>query len=108
MATDAEITLLRRMIAEDTEEVYTNVELGTRLDAAADPKHTRISWEIWTEKAARYTSLVDVSEGGSSRSMGQLQQKAIEMVKLFKGQLDAAEPPPEPLTGVTRLHKLRR
>ena len=108
MATDTEIALLRRVIAEETEETYTNAELGIRLDGAVAPKQTRIAWEIWTEKAARYTALVSVSEGGSSRDMSMLQYKALQMVKLLKDQLDEATPPADPITGSTRLHKLRR
>ncbi len=39
---------------------------------------------IWREKAAYYAKMVNVSEGGSSRSMAQLQQQALEMIKIYR------------------------
>lgn len=105
MATDAEIAALRLLIAEDTEDRYTDDQLGLRLDEA--DSEDRVAYKIWTEKAAYYTGLVDMSEGGSSRSNGQLMDKALKMVALFKGRLDEAVAEPTVITG-TRLHKLRR
>lgn len=105
MATADEIASLRLLIAEDTEERYTDEQLSLRLDGADSPD--RVAYQIWSEKAAYYTSLVDTSEGGSSRSNGQLQEKALKMVALFKSRLDDAAEVPTAITG-TRLHRLRR
>lgn len=104
MATASEIAALRLLIAEDTEDRYTDAALSTRLDNASE---TRVAYEIWTEKAAYYTALVDVSEGGSSRSNGALHDKALKMVALFKGRLDAEAEIPTVISG-TRLHRLKR
>ena len=104
MATAGEIAALRLLIAEETEERYTDATLSTRLDTASE---TRVAYEIWTEKAAYYTALVDTSEGGSSRSMGSLQDKALKMVAMFKDRLDAEAEVPTVITG-TRLHRLKR
>jgi hypothetical protein len=107
MATATEIASLRLQIAEPDETRYTDATLNSRLDAAAAPAETRIAWEIWTEKAAYYTSLVDIAEGGSSRSNGALQDKALKMVAMFKQRLDDSATEPTVITG-TRLHRLRR
>jgi len=104
MATASEIAALRLLIAEDTEDRYTDATLSVRLDGASE---TRVAYEIWTEKAAYYTALVDTSEGGSSRSNGQLKDKALKMVALFKGRLDEEAEVPTTITG-TRLHRLKR
>lgn len=107
MATADEIASLRLLIAEDDETRYTDEQIGLRLDGAAAPAQDRVAYEIWSEKAAYYTALVDTSEGGSSRSNGQLQEKALKMVALFKSRLDDAAEEPTAITG-TRLHRLRR
>jgi hypothetical protein len=107
MATNAEIAGLRLLIAEEDETKYTDQNLSDRLDAADAPSETRVAWEIWTEKAAALTALVDISEGGSSRSMNALQDKALKMVALFKQRLDDAITEPTVITG-TRLHRLKR
>jgi hypothetical protein len=107
MATVNEIASLRLQIAEEDENRYTDATLSDRLDAADDPAEVRVAWEIWTEKAAYYTALVDISEGGSSRSNNALQEKALRMVAMFKSRLDESISEPTAVTG-TRLHRLRR
>lgn len=81
MATVSEIADLRRMANEPTTAVYTDEALSTLIDASASLSAAAAS--IWQEKAARYASLVDVREGSSSRSLGDLYEQALSMSKHY-------------------------
>ena len=82
MATPTEIADLRRMINEPTTTTYTDDALSDLIDAAADLDAAASS--VWTEKAATYTELVDVSEGSSRRSLGDLHEQALVMAKHYR------------------------
>jgi hypothetical protein len=83
MATAAEIAAFRLLIDEaDDKPPYTDAALGERLDVATSSQS--LASIIWTEKAAAYAALVDVSESGSSRALGQLQDKALAMAKVLR------------------------
>lgn len=106
MATAAEIAAFRLLIDEQEDKLpYTDAALGERMDSATSPQ--ALAAVIWTEKAAALAALVDVSESGSSRSLGQLQDKALAMAKVMR---DAD--PTAPGTGVAargvRMHRLTR
>lgn len=104
MATAAEITTLRGLIAEpDDVAPYTDVLLGARIDAAIGDLNATAR-DVWLEKAAGYAELVDVTEGGSSRKMGDLHEQALNMVKYFT----ALTPEPAVKAHSARLSKLTR
>lgn len=86
MASDDAVYALRLLIAELGEDSYTQEALSDRIDAA-DGELNGVAYQIWTEKAAKYSALVDISEGGSSRKNSSLQAQALVMVKHFKGLL---------------------
>lgn len=44
------------------------------------------AYDIWTDKAALYVKLVNVSEAGSSRALGDLQDKALKMAEHYGGR----------------------
>jgi hypothetical protein len=71
------LQLLRRAIDEPTEETYSDAELSERLSSADSPDVA--ARDIWGEKMSAMASLVNVSEGGSSRSMSQAYDHAKEM-----------------------------
>lgn len=86
MATVDEIAALRLLIAQPADvEPYTDVRLGALLDEGTDPR--AIAASIWREKAASYSSLVDVQEGNSKRSLSQLQKQALSMAGGFDSEL---------------------
>lgn len=89
MATVQQIANLRLMVDEQDEEFYTDDELNDRIDAAALAGYTLNfpARDIWMEKAARYSTLVNISEGGSSRANGDLWARAKGMVELYSGFL---------------------
>lgn len=81
MAVDP-ITQLRRWtdeIAEDSP--YSDAELSDRLGAAANAYAA--ARDIWMEKLADASGFVNVSEGGSSRSMSQVYDHRKDMVDRF-------------------------
>jgi len=106
MATAEEIAAFRLLIDENDDKLpYTDAAIGSRMDLATSQQ--ALAAQIWTEKAAALAALVDVSESGSSRAMGQLQDKALSMAKVFQ-----ASDPTAPGTGAdvrgTRMHRLTR
>lgn len=102
MATAEEIAQLRLLVAEpDPVEPYTDVKLGARIDASDSLE--RVAYDIWTEKAAATAMLVDVSEGGSSRKMGDLHEQALAMKAEFASRLDVVHAAHGP-----RVSRLRR
>ena len=83
MATAEEIAALRLLIAEPGPAVpYDDVTLGDLLDAA-DSQYELAS-RIWTYKAAGAASFVDMSEGGSSRKMGDVYEQYLSMSDRMK------------------------
>ena len=89
MATQAEIIALKLLIG-DTE--LTDAQLGQILDAAECANAAAAT--IWGQKAAGYAELVNISEAGSSRSMGSLHQNALNMAKYYAGLGCPGEDPP--------------
>lgn len=75
------LTLLRRYI-DDPDKTYSDSELSQRLDEAAGSKAV-VARDIWVEKMAAAASLVNVSEGGSSRGLGALFDRAEKMAAFW-------------------------
>ena len=81
MATADDIAAFRLLIAEPDETTYTDADLSGILDSA--PSANNAAATIWTQKAAAAAALVNVSESGSSRSLGDLQRNALNMAERF-------------------------
>lgn len=81
MATPEAVASLRRMVDEPGTETYTDETLSALLDASASAESAAAS--IWREKAAKASTLVNVSESGSSRSLQQIYQNAEAMAKFY-------------------------
>lgn len=102
MATAEEIEGLRLLVAEPDETTYTDAALGGILDAASSPNEAAAT--IWTQKAAAAATLVNVSESGSSRSLGDIQKNALAMAKVFADAIQA-----DPVTSVgVRVSRITR
>jgi hypothetical protein len=71
------LQLLRRAIDEPTADTYSDAELNDRISSADSPEAA--ARDIWGEKMAALSSLVNVSEGGSSRALSQAYEHAKEM-----------------------------
>lgn len=88
MADAATIAELRRLIDEPTEDPYTDVVLGTRLDAH-EGSLNELAAILWREKAARYAGLIDIKEGNSDRKLSQLHKNALAMATGLGGSVEA-------------------
>jgi hypothetical protein len=104
VATAADIAALRLLIAELDGTTYTDEVLAARLTTDVDKNLT--AYNIWTEKAAAAATLVDISEGGSSRKMSDVQAQALKMAAYFEGRLPDSESPIADRT--IRIRKLTR
>lgn len=107
MATAEERSRLRKMLNEPdntngwTDERLDEILLLTaNLDGSLDFRSAAKSG--WEEKAATLTTLVNISENGSSRSSEQEFQHALRMAALFASEPDPlpdASSPPSPGSG---------
>lgn len=82
MATQLQITELRIEVKELADaEPYTDAFLGELIDAHGIPESAH---KIWIAKRNAVASLVDISEGGSSRKMSQLFDNYDKIVKGYE------------------------
>lgn len=106
MATAEEIAEFRLLIDEQADKLpYTDSRLGERIDGATSIQ--ALAAAIWTEKAAAYAALVNTSESGSSRSLGDLQDKALRMAATFSA-LDPNAPGTGAAVRGVRMSRLTR
>lgn len=97
MATAEQLTELRDYVGEpDQSDGWTDARLGTYADRG--PTLLDAAASIWAAKAAQYAKLVNVSESGSSRSLGDLQKNALAMAAYYRQQAKEATAP-LPTTG---------
>lgn len=83
MATAIQIARLREYIAEPTSvDPYTDAQLSLIIDQEGTPEAA--AYRVWTAKGAKTSTLVDVSEGGSSRKLGSLAAQAFSMAERFR------------------------
>jgi hypothetical protein len=89
MASVDDINKLRRMI-DDPEEGgdYTDLQLSSLIDSSATLYGA--ASEVWTEKAAKYATLVDITEGGSQRSNSALFQRAKDLADWYHNKDESA------------------
>lgn len=81
MATPSQISQLRRLINEPLDaEPYTDEVLGLLIDEAQGAVRVAAG-QVWTQKAATASSLVDIQEGNSNRKLSQLQSAALRMAE---------------------------
>jgi Cdc6-like AAA superfamily ATPase len=102
MATPEDVLRLRGLTSYTEVEPYDDPQLSDLIDATSI---YRVASRIWNEKAASYASLVNVSESGSSRNMGDLHKNALAMAKYYKGLADEEET--ETPVDVTRFARTR-
>jgi hypothetical protein len=84
MAAPEDILELRGFVAEpDDTNGWSDAKLGLYLDEAITVNSAAA--QVWSVKAADFAGLVDVSESGSSRKLGDLYKNAKEMAGYFRG-----------------------
>lgn len=77
-ASIADMDALRRMTDETDSSTFSATDLARYINNRFGDLNAA-AFDIWTEKAATYAKLVNVSEAGSSRALGDLQDKALKM-----------------------------
>jgi hypothetical protein len=83
MATSDQIAMLRTLIDEaDDADPYTDDALSSAIDVAGGDIN-KAAYYQWVNKAAGLSSLVDITEGGSTRRNSQAYTNAQGMVKHF-------------------------
>lgn len=105
MATPEEIAALRLLIAEPDADTYSDEDLNARLAGASEYS---VAFDIWTEKAASAAGLVDMSEGGSSRKLGDVYEQALGMAEAMRQRALSATSPPDGTGAGVRIKKLTR
>lgn len=107
MATADEIAAFRLLIAEpENVSPYTDAALSLRLDATTN--QFALAYDIWMEKAAAAAALVDTSEGGSSRKMGDIYEQALGMADAMSTRANSPIDPPDGTGAGIRIRKLSR
>lgn len=102
MANAADIAQLRAFISEPlNEDPYSDQTLAAAIDALGSVREAAA--DVWRQKAAGVASLVNVSEGGSSRSMGSLYSQYLAMAKEFSESPEAIAAAAAPRT--TRIQR---
>lgn len=92
MASAAEILALRAMIAQpENVPPYDDATLSAIIDGNTGDLN-KSAWEIWTSKAASVANLVDISEGGSSRKMGDLYEQYLSMARVYGERVTDGSP----------------
>jgi hypothetical protein len=103
MASEDQIAQLRQMVAEpddsngwDDDRLAAIIDDNETLNAAASA--------VWNLKAGEYATLVDVSESGSSRKLGDLRKNAMEMGAFYQ----ASDQAPETVSNGPVVSRIRR
>lgn len=84
MASAEDIATLRRMINEPSTATYSDVVLGALID---EKGLDATAAQVWSEKAAAASVLVNTSESGSSRSLQQIHSNALAMANFYGGRV---------------------
>jgi hypothetical protein len=111
MASPEEIALVKTQIPEESDAYgFDDEAIGAMLDAGLST--TEVILAVWSGISAKTSSMVDVSESGSSRSLSQISSNARAMAdwwKLKKEAEDAAAAGPDKAkTGRIAFHTATR
>lgn len=90
MADAQQILALRQLVDDvDAPQMFTDEYLSAVIDAAASMDEAAVV--VWEAKAARLSTMVNVSESGSSRSNSQLYTNALSQLKYFRDKTTQGE-----------------
>lgn len=83
------LATLRRFIAEPDAATYTDAVLNDMYDANGGDLNVTAA-EVWSDKAAKASILVDTAEGSSSRKNSQVFDHALKQAAYYSGNANAA------------------
>jgi len=84
MASASDIELVRINTVEQTDDVFSDSYIGQLIDENGVTGATAM---IWESKAARYSTVMDVSEAGASHKFSDLFKNAKDMALLWRGKV---------------------
>lgn len=87
MATQAQIDQLILIVGT---ELLTEVQMGEVIDNN-DSNLIAAAAQVWEIRAGKYHGLVNITESGSSRNMGDLHKNALAMAQTYRNQLVSTE-----------------
>lgn len=105
MADAADIARLRLMLGPN---VLDDTTLGEVIDVTASTDPLEWAATAWEAVAGRYHSLVNISESGSSRQMGDMHKNALAMAASYRKRLDAVAVVDEVVTGRSTTRRITR
>jgi hypothetical protein len=105
MADVADIARLRLMLGPN---VLDDTTLGDIIDATDSTDLLEWTATAWEAVAARYHSLVNISESGSSRQMGDMYKNALGLAAAYRKRLDAALVVEEETVGRSTTRRITR
>lgn len=73
---------------------WNEIRVGADLDAGLTPNAIALAW--WKSRMAQTATLIDISEGGSTRSISQAWQHAQAMVTFYQQQVQLETPVDNP------------
>ena len=98
----AEIDDLRKATNEpEGDSGYSDAELEAILLDAGSPAAAAAA--VWRQKAAKFSELVDMVEGPSSRKLSDLMDNALKMAKMYQDQDDSGQPSGGRRTAIGRI-----
>ena len=110
MATPEEIVVVRSQIPEESDAYgFDDAAISAMLDAGLSTSKTIQA--VWSGIAGKTSSMVDVQESGSSRSLSQIHSNSQAMADWWKNkvELEATEANPiKPKTGRIAFHTATR
>lgn len=86
MATPDQIAQVRRNTNESTQEPFADDLIWGLIDDLGSVEAASAS--IWEQKAASYSELVNVSEAGASRALGDLYKNALSMADRWRAKAE--------------------
>lgn len=83
MATAGEIARLRRLVNDPDHLEFSDEDLNEVLERQ-EMNYSLAASELWGVKAGNYSSLVTVTESGSTRNLSDLHKQALLMQKFYQ------------------------
>lgn len=106
MATSEQIEALRLLLGGAND--LSDTEMGQIIDYNLEDMDASAAY-VWEIRAAKYHGLVNVSESGSSRSLGDMYKNAINMALYYRGKkTDGVDDPDDPPAARTRTGRIVR
>ena len=106
MADEATIAAVKANIADNPGDAWSDAAIEALLDSGLSV--TKVTLQFWASRVAKYSTAIDVSENGSSRSLSTLFQQAKEAYDMWLQRSKDEENPEVPNRFRVAFHKAKR